>query len=445
MKRYWMMYVYLLFALSACGTQPSASESGATAEDTTAQEENTGSHEETETEQNEEIESNTESEEASQAGNSPESQENNQQLTEDEDKRQQVFQDGTYERISHTSGGLLDIQDSGDHAFSFEINVSEGANVGHLSGNAKMNEDFQATYQGPDSCSLTFEWKDSNILVSSSDDCKYYSGNGVTFDGVFYGEGHAAEIEPDTLSSLGLLTDEQEDLFKAMVGDDYELFLSTFHLIQEEEIIDSFEGEAYSAKVQGLPGMMEGILMHGHGDALWAAIIDEEKVKYYSNNEIMVPETIEEWAKEFTEFSHVLMPEELPFEQRGTLPTSEEEQAAEVPTEEASEEEVPAEQEPAASWEGEWLVDGSSDIGGSLTIYNEDDTGFSFDLHVSNTHAGSVEGYAVKDGSAALQSADEIGCQMSFVKEGNSITTTEGSECWQWSGAGIHLNHTFVK
>lgn len=297
MKRYWMMYVYLLFALSACGTQPSASESGATAEDTTAQEENTGSHEETETEQNEEIESNTESEEASQAGNSPESQENNQQLTEDEDKRQQVFQDGTYERISHTSGGLLDIQDSGDHAFSFEINVSEGANVGHLSGNAKMNEDFQATYQGPDSCSLTFEWKDSNILVSSSDDCKYYSGNGVTFDGVFYGEGHAAEIEPDTLSSLGLLTDEQEDLFKAMVGDDYELFLSTFHLIQEEEIIDSFEGEAYSAKVQGLPGMMEGILMHGHGDALWAAIIDEEKVKYYSNNEIMVPETIEEWPK----------------------------------------------------------------------------------------------------------------------------------------------------
>ncbi|MFC5711345.1 hypothetical protein ACFPU1_00975 [Thalassorhabdus alkalitolerans] len=445
MKRYWMMYVCLLFALSACGTQPSPSESGATAEDTTVQEEDTGSHEDTETDQNEEIESNTESEEASQAGNSPESPENNQQLTEEEDKKQQVFRDGTYERISHTSGGLLDIQDNGDQAFSFEIHVSEGANVGHLSGNAKMNEDFQATYQGPDSCSLTFEWKDSNILVSSSDDCKYYSGNGVTFDGVFYGEGHAAEIEPDTLSSLGLLTVEQEDLFKAMVGVDYELFLSTFHLIQEEEIIDSFEGEAYSAKVQGLPGMMEGILMHGDGDALWAAIIDEEKVKYYSNNEILVPETIEEWAKEFTEFSHVLMPEELSFEQRGSLPTSEEEQAAEVSTEEVSEKKAPAAQEPAASWEGEWLIDGSSDIGGSLTIYNEDDTGFSFDIHVSNTHAGSVEGYAVKDGSTALQSADEIGCQMSFVKEGNSITTTEGSECWQWSGSGIHLNHTFVK
>ncbi|KHF38691.1 hypothetical protein [Halalkalibacter okhensis] len=99
----------------------------------------------------------------------------------------------------------------------------------------------------------------------------------------------------------------------------------------------------------------------------------------------------------------------------------------------------------SADWSGTYTIPEESGVFGELNIYNEDETGFEFDIHVSTTHVGEMEGYAQKDGNTALQIEDEIGCQMTFVKEDHRVTTTEGPECWGWSGMAIDFNHTFVK
>ncbi|GAE28221.1 hypothetical protein JCM9140_4431 [Halalkalibacter wakoensis JCM 9140] len=101
--------------------------------------------------------------------------------------------------------------------------------------------------------------------------------------------------------------------------------------------------------------------------------------------------------------------------------------------------------ESISEWSGVYAIPPNSGVGGQLTISDEDQTGFLFDIHVSTTHVGEIEGYAVKNGNTALQVPDEYGCQMTLIKEGNQMTTIEGDECWIWSGMAIDLNHTFYK
>ncbi|MCE7793772.1 hypothetical protein K8O68_15205 [Salipaludibacillus sp. CUR1] len=95
-------------------------------------------------------------------------------------------------------------------------------------------------------------------------------------------------------------------------------------------------------------------------------------------------------------------------------------------------------------WQGEWDVLGEG-INGYLKIYNEDDTGFDFELHVATTHVAGIEGYAAKDGNTATHLPGEVDCFMTFEKDGNQITAKEGEGCWQYSGAAIDMNRTFIR
>ncbi|MDV2886274.1 DUF4309 domain-containing protein [Alkalihalophilus pseudofirmus] len=95
-------------------------------------------------------------------------------------------------------------------------------------------------------------------------------------------------------------------------------------------------------------------------------------------------------------------------------------------------------------WNGTWNVM-TEGVNGTLVITDEDANGFNFNIHVTTTHVGGLKGYATKQGDTAVQVTDEFGCQMTFKREGNVITAIEGDQCWQWSGAGIDLNHQFKR
>jgi hypothetical protein len=94
-------------------------------------------------------------------------------------------------------------------------------------------------------------------------------------------------------------------------------------------------------------------------------------------------------------------------------------------------------------WGGYWQIE-NEQIDGGLSIYDETEEGFYFDIHVSSGHVGAVQNvYALKDGNVAKSNKDEYGCEITLTKNDGGITSEEGPDCWAWHGAGINFNHTF--
>ncbi len=59
-------------------------------------------------------------------------------------------------------------------------------------------------------------------------------------------------------------------------------------------------GSAFFGLVRGLGTIMEGLLMKGTRDELWAACIDNERVRYFTTEPAykhLLPRTIEAWRR----------------------------------------------------------------------------------------------------------------------------------------------------
>ncbi|WP_404429669.1 DUF4309 domain-containing protein [Sutcliffiella horikoshii] len=121
---------------------------------------------------------------------------------------------------------------------------------------------------------------------------------------------------------------------------------------------------------------------------------------------------------------------------------------AELVEEEANVDEEPVDTELANSsleWAGKWAIDAPAGVYGQLSIYDETDEGFYFNINVSTTHVASLEEvYAVKDGSVARSAEDEFGCVLTLHREGNRIETEQTSGCSAWHGAAISFESNFI-
>jgi hypothetical protein len=105
------------------------------------------------------------------------------------------------------------------------------------------------------------------------------------------------------LVTLRILQNDQEnDHFRKLAGKDYELFLNSSQLTSESIDIDSLQVRGYESGVRGLFTYQENIILINNQMQIWAAVIEEDKVYYYTNSpqfRSSLPQTIEQWRERF--------------------------------------------------------------------------------------------------------------------------------------------------
>ncbi len=196
--------------------------------------------------------------------------------------------------ILHYTGHLKIIEVT-EERFRFSLNVIAGANVGDMEGEATISGD-SATFKPSESdCELTFHFSEDIITIEQNDDCMSWGGVGTFFNGEY--ERGDVKIETDLIEQ-GVLSETEDHLFREVVGNDYELYLSNFNIYSEVEDNDGLDTKVLTGFVRGIAASNGGIIMINE-HYVYAAVTDDHVTRYHSNDpeyKKKLPLTISEWV-----------------------------------------------------------------------------------------------------------------------------------------------------
>jgi hypothetical protein len=186
--------------------------------------------------------------------------------------------------------------------FDFQIDAFSGANMGFANGTATVAGNSAHYEDSETGAELSFNISSNTMELTANDAANEQNGMGVCFDG-FYSKGALPE---DTLLSLGFVaTQAQEDAFKAMVGDDYELFLNTANICTDKDDLDGLGAVVTMWWVHGFGDYYESMLMVMPDGGLCAGVIDNDNtvIKVFTDDSEItsVPKTIQAWISGFDE------------------------------------------------------------------------------------------------------------------------------------------------
>jgi hypothetical protein len=194
----------------------------------------------------------------------------------------------------------IDITEVKDSGFTFNIEAESGANIGSVDGSAVFNENSNAVYESDDGFKVQFSISNNilkvKILSGNESD---YAASGVTFKGIYKKD----KLDEPSLVSQGIFgSEEQETIFKKLVGNEYDNFLYSFMKISELDDLDGFGAKVRSGTVKGFSGAIEAIIMVNSKNLFWAAYIDDDgKIRYFTNDikSKTLPKTIDKWRESF--------------------------------------------------------------------------------------------------------------------------------------------------
>ncbi len=159
-----------------------------------------------------------------------------------------------------------------------------------------------------DSCVVEFKLSGDSVITITQKNGLCMTGLNVTYTGKYLKRKTSTKIseKEQTLIDLGILRNEREDsIFRKIVGNKYSLFINSTQVTSEDEDLDSLNARVISSGVTGLFTYMENIIMVDSLDNLWAAVIEDNKVLYYTNRKNYsnkLPRTIENWRKNFEHY-----------------------------------------------------------------------------------------------------------------------------------------------
>lgn len=214
---------------------------------------------------------------------------------------------GTWERKEWQNDASLVVTGIKGDSIIFSMSAFSGGHNGELEGMAVVNGNT-AVYLDEtegDTCLIRFQLMGDTAVVLDQQKGACYAGMGVTYEGMYKGAKAVKVAEADkNLTELGIFKTEEEDAaFKTLVGDSYSLFVNSTQLISDGEDLDNFRASVHASGVRGLFGLMENIIMADSANNIWAAVLNDEKVYYYTNNEAYkekLPKTIEHWRQNFS-------------------------------------------------------------------------------------------------------------------------------------------------
>jgi len=214
---------------------------------------------------------------------------------------------GTWERNEWQNDASLEITGIKGDSIVFSLSAFSGGHNGELEGMAVVNGNT-AVYLDEtegDTCLIRFRLMGDTAVVLDQQKGTCYAGMGVSYEGMYKGAKATKQVEADkSLTELGIFKTEEEDAaFRALVGDSYSLFINSTQLIADVEDLDNFGAIVHASGIRGLFGFMENIIMADAANNIWAAVLNDEKVYYYTNNEAYkekLPKTIEHWRESFS-------------------------------------------------------------------------------------------------------------------------------------------------
>jgi hypothetical protein len=215
---------------------------------------------------------------------------------------------GTWSYTKRFRGAEIDITKIIGDSIEFSMNASNGGNSGEISGKAKVKGNVAEfiNIEYGDTCEMNFELKaDSIIIHQKSGICG--AGLDVYYGGVYLNDKLSSDktIPNTTLVSLEILKNNKEDSeFKKLVGKDYELFVESSQSSSDDSDMDNFGAKVISSGVAGLYTEEENIIMITDKYKIWAAVIEDSCVNYYSTDDgykNKLPKTIENWRSRFLE------------------------------------------------------------------------------------------------------------------------------------------------
>ncbi|MDI9868958.1 hypothetical protein [Flectobacillus roseus] len=219
---------------------------------------------------------------------------------------------GTWERQDHNNQGTLIIKSVKNHFVEFELFAVSGANDGSIEGKAKIDNSIATFYQSDDTepCLINFKLLTEKVISIEQKKGNCQTGLNVTYTGEYKNDKYFTKVkEKITLKKLGIFETKSEDTaFETLVGKSYSLFVNSTQIQYEETDLDKLNAKVTSSSVRGLYTIMENIIMIDPLKNIWAAVIDDNKVYYFTNRadyKTKLPLTIENWRSRFKDY-HVI-------------------------------------------------------------------------------------------------------------------------------------------
>jgi hypothetical protein len=209
-----------------------------------------------------------------------------------------------------TINGDLTINNVSEKDFSFIINSNNGSNIGTIEGKAIIKDAYNSIYQ-EDECNLTFKiTNDSIIQVNEGGNCNKgigvsYSGNYTKNNSESLTEEKHPLVKKEVLPNISM-----EEQFKALTSTEYNRFIETFEDIIEQDNSDKFEATCFTGMIPGLGTINEGIIMYTKDGKIWAGIINDNKIKYFTNQQEFsnqMPETLKVWYERLNDKELIYM------------------------------------------------------------------------------------------------------------------------------------------
>ena len=142
-----------------------------------------------------------------------------------------------------------------------------------------------------------------------------FGGMGVTFSGRFVNSKRLPKEEKkETLASLKILNEQQDAIFSKLVDTSYQRFVNSTQLTEDragdKDLDPDLHVTVIASGVRGLYTFMENIIMIDKSNTIWAAVINDEKVYYFTTNKDYaekLPNTIEDWRSRFKDYPVIYM------------------------------------------------------------------------------------------------------------------------------------------
>jgi hypothetical protein len=220
---------------------------------------------------------------------------------------------GKWFRQEWKSNATLEITKVTSDSIDFFIFAQNGGRTGEIEGKASVGDTFavfSSIDETEDLCKIEFRLLSDSIILVNQNESICLAGLFVIYSGLYVNSRLITKESSNKqdLISLEVLTLKEDSAFKELVGNSYDLFVNSTQLVSQGYDIDSLKMKVALSGVRGMFAFMENIIMVDSLYRFCAAVIDDNKVLYFSNfeeYENKLPKTIENWRKTFENYEVV--------------------------------------------------------------------------------------------------------------------------------------------
>lgn len=195
--------------------------------------------------------------------------------------------------------------------FEFNIQTSNGAHSGEISGDAYFTSANEAIfrlkeYDDQKECVLQFLKTNDTVQINETD-CFYYHGMRAYFGGDY-------KLKKDIFYEYNFINDFiLTKIYSFLKKDLWEEFLKCFGDVYYDDNANKNDNKIIKGGVPGLYTTYEAILIVNQADDIWGAFLDVEKVYYFTTVAMYknkMPDAIEEWRTNFKDKEIIYLNEE---------------------------------------------------------------------------------------------------------------------------------------